>query len=354
VGLLLGQADLDRAMQAARVVRDFGESGGDVATLQTGCHMRGSIHWNCGEFVEARADLEQSLALFDPSLRPFLAQLSYDPLVCLLANSSLLLVCMGHLDQALSRVHRALQEARQLSRPDAVAMATAHAWLVGWCIRSNPESLLQDADEHLAFAAEHGLGMQQALGRIYRGWSLAALGHADEGLTALGIGLAGMDETGAFIWRPLLLTVFADACRIAGKLAAALGYLTEAQRLTDETGERWTAAETLRLRGDVLAAMGDRASAEAGYCEAIAIAQQQSAKLWELRAAISLSRLWRDQGKRTEARDLLAPVHGWFTEGFGTPVVQDAKVLLAELSGGSSLAPDGELRPNPLAGARPI
>ena len=225
-----------------------------------------------------------------------------------------------------------MQEARQLSRPDAVAMATTHAWLVGWCIRSNPESLLQDADEHLAFAAEHGLGLQQALGRIYRGWSLAALGHADEGLTAIGTGLAGLAETGSMMWRPLELGVFADACRISGQLPPALGHLTEAQRLTDETGERWTLAETLRLRGDVLAAMGDRAGAEAGYREAIAIAQRQSAKLWEFRAATSLARLWRDQGKRAEARDLLAPVYGWFTEGFGTPVLEEAKALLAEVA----------------------
>jgi class 3 adenylate cyclase/tetratricopeptide (TPR) repeat protein len=326
------QADLDRAMQVARVVRDFGESGGDVATRQTGCHMRGSIRWSCGEFLGARADLEQSFALFDPSLQAFLAQLSYDPLVCLLANSSLLLVCMGHLDQALSRGRRALQEARQLSRPDAVAMAMTHAWLVGWCIRSNPKSLQQEADEYLAFATEHQLALQQALGRIYRGWSLAALRHADEGLTALGTGLAGLDETGTFIWRPLLLAVFADACQISGQLSAAFGHLTKAQRLTDETGERWTLAETLRLRGDVLLATGDRSGADASYRESIAIAQQQSAKLWELRAAISLARLWRDQGKRVEAHALFAPIYGWFTEGFGTPVLQEAKALLDELA----------------------
>ncbi len=325
------QADLDRAMQVARVVRDFGETSGDVASLETGCHMRGCIHWICGEFVEARADFEQSLALFDPGRRPFYAELSYDPLVYLLANSSHLLTCMGHLDQALSRRHRALQEARQLSRPDAVAMAMGHGWQVGWWIRSNPESLLQDADEYLAFSTEHGLGLFQAGGRIYRGWSLAALGHADEGLTACGTGLAGWDEVGCMLWRPLFCTLFADACRIAGQLPAALGHLTEAQRLTDETGERWTAAETLRLRGEVLLAMDDRGGAEVSYREAIAIAQQQRGKLWELRAATSLARLWRDQGKRTEAHGVLAPVHGWFTEGFGTPVLKEAKALLDEL-----------------------
>jgi predicted ATPase len=294
--------------------------------------MRGCTHWYCGEFAEARADLEQSLALFDPGRRPFYAVLSYDPLVALLASSSHLLVCMGDLDQALSRSQRALQEARQLSRPDAAAQAMSLSWPVRWFIRSNPESLLQDADEYLGLSTEHGFGRHQAEGDIFRGWSLAALGHADEGLTALGAGLAGLDETGLMLWRPLLLALFADACRVAGQLPAALGHLIEAQRLADETGERWTLAETLRLRGDVLLATGDRAGAEAGYCEAIAIAQQQRGKLWELRAAMSLARLWRDQGKRAEARDLLAPIYGWFTEGFGTPVLQEAKGLLAELA----------------------
>ena len=325
------QADLNRAMQVARVVLDFGETSGDVAALEIGCHMRGYIHMSYGEFAQARADFEQSLALFDPGRRPFYAELPFDQLVCLLANSSQLLVCMGHLDQALSRRHRALHEARQLSRLDAVAMAMSHGWLVRWCIRSNPESLQQDADEYLAFSTEHGLGLHQALGRIYRGRSLAALGHADEGLNALGTGVADCDEIGFMLWRPLVLTLFADVCRIAGQLPAALGHLTEAQRLTDETGERWAAAETPRLRGEVLLAMGDRAGAEASYREAMALAQQQSARLWELRAAMSLARLWRDQGKRTEARELLAPVYGWFSEGFGTPVLNEAKALLDEL-----------------------
>ena len=95
---------------------------------------------------------------------------------------------------------------------------------------------------------------------------------------------------------------------------------------------RWFQAETLRLTGDVLLATGDAAAAEASYREAIAIAQQQSAKLWELRAAMSLTRLWRDQGTRSQARDLLAPVYGWFTEGFSTPVLREAKALLEELA----------------------
>ena len=133
-------------------------------------------------------------------------------------------------------------------------------------------------------------------------------------------------------WRPSHLAHLGDACRIAGRWPAALGHLAEAQRLAEETEERCFQAETLRLRGDVLLATGDAAAAEVSYHEAMAIAQQQTAKLWELRAAASLARLRRDQGRRAEARDLLAPVYGWFTEGFGTPVLQDAKGLLDELA----------------------
>jgi predicted ATPase len=336
VFILRTPADLNRARQVASVLWDLGETGGDVAAQETGCHWRGYMHMICGEFAEARADLEQSIALFDPTRRPFYAELSYDPLVALLAHSALCLACLGYLDQALVQRDAALAEAWRLSHLHDVALAMAHGWLVRWRVRFQPKSLLQDAEGYLAVAAEHELGAHQAMGSVYRGWALAALGHADEGITNLGLGLASLDDVGVMIWRPLLLTLFADACRIAGQLPAALGHLTEAQRVKDETGERWTAAETLRLRGDVLAAMGDRAGAEAGYCEAIAIAQQQSAKLWELRAAMSLARLWRDQGKRTEAHELLEPVYGWFTEGFGTPVLQEAMALLEELANASA------------------
>ena len=119
---------------------------------------------------------------------------------------------------------------------------------------------------------------------------------------------------------------------MAGQWQAALEHLAEARRLAEEREELWFQAETLRLTGEVLVAKGDPTGAEAAYGKSLALAQQQSAKLWELRTATSLARLWREQGKRTEARDLLAPVYGWFTEGFGTPVLQEAKALVEELA----------------------
>jgi predicted ATPase len=126
--------------------------------------------------------------------------------------------------------------------------------------------------------------------------------------------------------------MLADAYRVGGAPELGLVQISEAERLAEATQVKWVLAETLRLRGDLLAQTGDRKAAEASYREALALAQQQSAKLWELRTATGLVRLWHEQGNRTEAHALLAPVYGWFTEGFGTPVLQEAKALLAELA----------------------
>jgi predicted ATPase len=158
------------------------------------------------------------------------------------------------------------------------------------------------------------------------------LGRADEGIPLINVGVAGLDELGYRAFRPWGLALLGDAYRMSGQWQVALESVAEARRLSEETEDRWCQAETVRLSGDVLFAMGDPAAAEASYREAIAIAQQQSAKLWELRAKMSLARLWRDQGKRAEACNLLASIYEWFTEGFGTPVLQEAKALLEELA----------------------
>jgi predicted ATPase len=126
--------------------------------------------------------------------------------------------------------------------------------------------------------------------------------------------------------------MLADAYRVGGAPELGLAQIAEAERLAEATQVEWVLAETLRLRGDLLAQTGDRMAAEASYREALALAQQQSAKLWELRAATSLARLCREQGRRTEARDLLAPLYGSFTEGFDTADLKDAKALLDELT----------------------
>ncbi len=328
------QADLRRARQLVDEMVAVGEASGDVATRVMGYEAGGYTYFQLGAFTTSGACVENGLALYDPAHRSFYAELvPHDVRVFLRTHSSWLLACLGHLDQALCQRDAALEEARGLSHPATLAYALGPAaWGSGLFIGLEPATLLQYADETLALATAHGLGLFRAAALIYRGWCLAALGRAHEGIPLLTAGVAGLDQLGFMAFRPLYLSLLADACRMGAQRQAALHHAGTARRLAGETEARWYQAETLRITGDVRAAMGDRAGAEAGYNEAIAIAQQQSAKLWELRAATGLAKLWRDQGKRSEAHELLAPVYNWFTEGIGTPVLQDAKALLAELA----------------------
>jgi class 3 adenylate cyclase/tetratricopeptide (TPR) repeat protein len=327
------RADLKRAQQLAAELRELGETADDVVMKVTCCEAEGLACFSLGEFTAGRPCFEKGLELYDPANRPhYLELLACDGRIYLRGNLSWLLACLGNLDQALSQSDAALQEARRLSHPFTLAFALGCSWWTAWFVGSEPGSLLQHADEELALATEHRFGFQRAMALVWRGWCLAAIGREDQGIPLITTGMAGWDEIGFVIWKPCILSLLAEACHGAGQCQAALKHLSEAGRLAQETGERWFQAATLRITGDVRAAMGDRAGAEASYEEAIAVARQQSAKLWELRAGMSLARLWRDQGKRGKARDLLAPVYGWFTEGFATPVLQEAKLLLEELA----------------------
>jgi class 3 adenylate cyclase/tetratricopeptide (TPR) repeat protein len=327
------RADLKGAQRIDAEMRELGEAAGDVPMQVIGCDTGGYACFQLGEFMTSRAYMEKALALYDPADRAVYAELlPQDARVHLLYHSLSPLACLGHLGQALVQRDAALEEARRLAHPHTLAVALAlPVWWTGWLVRLEPGSLLQYADEAVALTTEHGLGFFRSWALMERGWCLAALGRADEGIPLLAAGLPWLDEIGFIIWKPWFLTLLGDACRMAGRWQAALEHLAEAQRLAEETGDRWCQAETLRLTGDALRAMGDPAAAEARYHEALALAKQQSAKLWELCAAMSLARLWGDQGKRTEAHALLVPVYGWFTEGFDTPVLQEAKTLLDDL-----------------------
>jgi class 3 adenylate cyclase/tetratricopeptide (TPR) repeat protein len=327
------RADLKRARRLAAELSEQGDTAGDVPMQVMGCTACGLACCFLGEFTTGRAYAERGLALYDPADRSAYSELlSYDARVQLRFFSSWLLASLGYFDQALFQSDAALDEARRLSHPPTLALALDTAWWTGWFVRLEPGSLLQYADEMLALAAEHELGFYRMVALNRRGWSLAALGRADEGIPLLTAGLAGWDQVGLMVGKLFEKALLGDACRMAGQLQLALRHLAEARQLAEETEDRWGQAETLRLRGEVLFAMGDRPGAEASYHEAIAIAQRQRAKFWELRAATSLARLWHDQGKRGEARGLLVPVYNWFTEGSGTPVLEEAAALLEALN----------------------
>jgi predicted ATPase len=165
-----------------------------------------------------------------------------------------------------------------------------------------------------------------------RGWCLGTMGQAEEGISLVLQGLANRRATGSKLLLPFALMMLAEVYGMASQPREGLDRLAEAAKLVETTQERWAEAEIHRLRGTRLLSVHERAAAEDSFRHALAVARRQSAKFWELRAATSLARLWLDQGKRAEAGDLLAPVYGWFTEGFDTPVLQDAKVLLDELT----------------------
>jgi predicted ATPase len=158
------------------------------------------------------------------------------------------------------------------------------------------------------------------------------VGSTDEGLALITKGLAAYRATGALLFVPNFLRLLAECYRSAGCPTEGLKHLDEAAGHIDATQVRYDEAEMYRCRGELLIAVGDPVAAEASFRQAIAVGRRQGAKLWELRTAISLARFWRDQDKHTEARELLTPIYGWFIEGFDTPVLQDAKLLLEQLN----------------------
>jgi predicted ATPase len=177
----------------------------------------------------------------------------------------------------------------------------------------------------------HGFAHWGAQGTIYRGWAKVRDGNVAEGVSLLHSGSTAYRTTGAQGNMPYHIALLAATCEIAGRIEESLTLLDEALWIADRTGERWLAAELNRHKGRLLLRQGHSEVAEELYRKALSIAEEQEAKLWELRAAASLARLRRDQGRRAEARDLLAPVYGWFTEGFDTPDLKEAKALLDEL-----------------------
>jgi len=186
-------------------------------------------------------------------------------------------------------------------------------------------------DQLVAVTTEQGFPFWGALGTIYRGWIKVKDGALAEGVSLLRDGSIAYRSMGAEAWMPHFIALRVRAYEIAGQVEEGLALLDEAFQIVESTGERWQAAELYRYKGQ-LVLQGHSEAAELLYRKALSIAQEQGAKLWELRAAASLARLRHDQGRRAEARELLAPVYAWFTEGFDTPDLKEAKALLDELT----------------------
>ena len=258
--------------------------------------------------------------------------MAFDPLTLNVSYLSLSLLYLGYIDEARSRRDEALSRSRCLAHASSLALTLFFALMGGLHTQLAPALILPQAEELGALGAEHGFPLYEAIGAAVRGWCLSMLGRTQEGLALQIKAMATCRAAGALLASSMYLAMLAESYGAAGDPDAGMLQLDEAKRHMDATRERWCEADVHRVRGRLLVAGGDLTAAEASFQQAIAIARRQNAKLWELRTATSLACLWRDQGKRTEAHDLLAPIYGWFTEGFETPVLQDAKALLDQLA----------------------
>lgn len=263
----------------------------------------------------------------DPDPQPVDRQL---PATILYLAFSLLI--LGYPDQASQCCHRGLDLAARSPDPFAAAMAMGNA-AAFYQLRRDVVSARREAERLIALARARGISYWISVGDFSRGWALSEEGQAEAGLAAMRRAVAESRSTGYLIDMPRNLELLAQACGKAGQIDEGLALLSEAQQEVERTGERSHEAELHRTRAELLLARdaGRETEAEQSLHRALAVARAQEARLWELRAARSLARLRREQGRRAEARDLLAPVYGWFTEGFGTPDLIEAKELLAAL-----------------------
>jgi predicted ATPase len=310
-----------------RLSRQRNDSGG----LVLGHTSAGNNLWFVGRFASSRSHLEEVLALYDPiSHRSLVHQAGYHPQLASQAILGIVLYCLGYPEQASAWSSAAIAEARSLAHPPSLASSLvlgAFPPLLG----GDDSVLGERAEQLVAVTTEQDFAFWGAAGTVYRGWVKVKNGDVAEGISLLRSGSSAYRATGAETAVPYFLALLARACKIAGQVQEAVTRLDDALQIVERTGERWFEAELNRHKGQLLLRQGHTEAAEELYCKALSIAREQEAKLWQLRAAASLARLRRDQGRPAEARDLLAPVYGWFTEGFDTADLKEAKALLDEL-----------------------
>jgi predicted ATPase/DNA-binding XRE family transcriptional regulator len=286
-----------------------------------------------GELVPARHYLEQGIALYNPEQYHALA-FSYgtDPGVHSLSLLTFQLWLLGYSDQALAKSNQALTLARELAHPMSQAVSLTYA---AWLYQFRQESAAVHAltEAAIALCTKHGIMLYLMVATILRGWALAENEQAEEGITQIRQGLTGFLATGAYIFRPYFLILLAEAYEKRGQAVEGLMALEEALAMADRGEERLYEAWVYQLKGELLLQAETQAEAKAETCfhQAIAIAQQQGAKLLELRATMSLASLWQKQGRVAEAQQRLTEIYQWFTEGFDTMDLQQARLLLEEL-----------------------
>lgn len=320
---------------------DHAERHGDRAMKLVGHRILGLTLAHLGDLRAAREQIEQALALYDPEQHRFLA-FSYgqDQRVAGLAYLSVILWLSGFPDRAWQAIDRAMEMVGEINHLNSRAYVLVWGAATLAHLRGDAAAVRRYADAVISLSEEHGLLLWLAYGKIFRGWASGTQGQSSESVPEILQGIADCRATRTLRDAPYHLDLLAETLHRAGRTEEALDALGEALEFVAKTEERWWEAELHRLKGEMLLSLAtpDPTEAEACYRSAIEIAQAQGAKMLELRAAASLARLWRDQGKSTEAHELLAPVYGWFSEGLGTADLKEARLLLETVVGGNRSA----------------
>ena len=335
------RAELQTAVELSEELLRLARSIQDPAYLMGAHFALGVALFHLGKFPPACEHWEQGMALYDPQQhRANASLLGFDLGVFCFSHTSHALWHLGYPAQALTKSQEALDLAQKLSHPMSQAVALDYAAILHQFHREEHVAREQ-AERAIAICTEQGFAYYLAWATIIQGWTLSGQGQIEEGITQMRQGLAALRATGAELRRPYYLELLAEAYGRAGQAEEGLHLLDEALQLVHKTGEGWREAELYRLKGELFLLKGEgrRGSrtapaedAETCFHQALTSARRQQAKSLELRAAMSLSRHWQQQGKRTEALNLLAPIYSWFTEGFDTADLQEAQVLLDEVS----------------------
>ena len=286
-----------------------------------------------GDVAGGRGHFERAMALYDPaSHRPLATRFGRDIGTALKNWQAVTLWLLGYPDAARAGADRVIEDARELGHvPTLMSALATTSWT--YIFRRSYAEAMAHTDELIALADETDGSLWKAIGMLFRGAACALAGEASDAVEQITSALRSYRSTGASVSISYFLSALGKANARLGRLDEARRCIAEATAELEATGERWHEAEIHRTAGEIVLMLSkpDAAKAQAYFERALEIARRQRTCSWELRAATSLARLWRDQGRRAEARDLLAPVYGWFTEGFATLDLKEAKALLAEL-----------------------
>jgi predicted ATPase/class 3 adenylate cyclase len=306
------------------------EKQGTAAPLLIAHRVTGISLLHTADIAESRKHFDRTNALYDPSEhRPLATRFGVDPRVSVLSYRSWALWLLGYPDAALGDADQALRDAREIGQAATLMFALANAPQAHF-LSANYATTTAAIDELAALANEKGALFWKASGIMRRGWLFALTGKAADAVPMITSGITARQSTGSTVYLPFSLLHLAMAHMDLCQFDDAWRHIGKAFMAIETAKEKWCEAETNRIAGEIALKSPERdvAKAETYFQRALALARQQQAKSWELRAAMSLARLWRDQGKVQQARELLAPVYGWFTEGFDTRDLKEAKALL--------------------------